>query len=421
MSEINVELFSCSGGAAEGARRAGVHFDRVFDKDADACASYTHNLGHAPIRMDVSDLLRMVEGGWRLTPIRLFVADPPCTPWSRAGKRQGVEDERDMLTETARLIELLRPRAWLIANVPGLDDADHWKSTVQPVIGGMARRGGYCVDYASLDAADFGVPQRRIRPLWYGHAVGTPCVHWPSPSHCKPPVLLGLGIKPWVTCREALSELSAEELGRPIKLRYRGGEGVGKKARASELDTPAGVVTAHEGSGDGCTLAVPHERHPISKLDAPSFTIKTNGGRASQASSTLDLTERLPDPNRPPVSVDEPFRTVTKASESQALIEWQWDRSALTVTADPNGRIGAPGRHGKSSLSQPDAVVLSERAAAILQGFPDGWHFAGATKRTRWSQIGQAMPPPLMEAVVRQIAKQLASSAAPAKKSRVAR
>jgi len=43
--------------------------------------------------------------------------------------------------------------------------------------------------------------------------------------------------------------------------------------------------------------------------------------------------------------------------------------------------------------------------AAILQGFPEGWHFAGETKRARWSQIGQAMPPPLAHAVASSIAR----------------
>ncbi len=54
----------------------------------------------------------------------------------------------------------------------------------------------------------------------------------------------------------------------------------------------------------------------------------------------------------------------------------------------------------------PDAVLLSERAAAILQGFPHGWVFAGETKKARWSQIGQAMPPALAEAVARAIIEQ---------------
>jgi len=57
-------------------------------------------------------------------------------------------------------------------------------------------------------------------------------------------------------------------------------------------------------------------------------------------------------------------------------------------------------------MSLPDAIILSELAAAILQGFPEGWVFSGKTKKARWSQIGQAMPPALAEAVARAIVEQ---------------
>jgi site-specific DNA-cytosine methylase len=49
------------------------------------------------------------------------------------------------------------------------------------------------------------------------------------------------------------------------------------------------------------------------------------------------------------------------------------------------------------------AIKLSEKAAAILQGFPEGWTFCGKTKESRWSQIGMAMPPGLAEPVARAI------------------
>lgn len=117
-----LELFGCAGGMADGFRRAGITFDFSFDRDEDACASYATNLGHAPIQMDLRDLVRMARAGWSPGRIDLLVADPPCTPWSRAGKRKGLADERDLLQETCELIALLRPRAYLIANVPGLDD-----------------------------------------------------------------------------------------------------------------------------------------------------------------------------------------------------------------------------------------------------------------------------------------------------------
>lgn len=171
MRPLFVEIFPCSGGMAEGFRRVGVVFDFAFDKDPNACASYEHNHGHRPVQIDVRDLLRMARAGWRPGPIRLLVADPPCTPWSRAGKRLGTEDERDCLRETAEIISILLPDAYLIGNVPGLQDSTSWH-VVQDVIGGLSAH-GYCVaDYAQLDAADYGVPQHRIRPFWYGHRGG---------------------------------------------------------------------------------------------------------------------------------------------------------------------------------------------------------------------------------------------------------
>lgn len=83
---LRIEIFSCSGGMAEGFRRAGVEFDMAVDKDDDAVASYEANLGHRPIQMDAGDLLRMVKLGWR-APIDLIVADPPCTPWTLTARR----------------------------------------------------------------------------------------------------------------------------------------------------------------------------------------------------------------------------------------------------------------------------------------------------------------------------------------------
>ena len=217
---MNLELFPCSGGFAEGFRRAGVVFDLSVDIDEDACDSYEKNHGHRPVRMDVNDLLRLAQLGWRpgTGAVDLLVADPPCTPWSRAGKRLGEDDPRDCLHVTAELIRLLRPRAYLVGNVPGLQDATSWH-VVQRVIGGLSRD-GYCVrDYVSLDAADYGVPQHRIRPFWFGHLDG-PCVSWPRPTHGAPTsqaAIAGEHLLPWVTCRQALGHLPLEDLGRPVR------------------------------------------------------------------------------------------------------------------------------------------------------------------------------------------------------------
>jgi site-specific DNA-cytosine methylase len=83
---------------------------------------------------------------------------------------------------------------------------------------------------------------------------------------------------------------------------------------------------------------------------------------------------------------------------------WPWDVASTTVMAGIP-KIAAPGEH--MGHTGPNAVVLSELAATILQGFPESWFFAGKTKKARWSQIGQAMPPGLAEPVARAVVEQI--------------
>ncbi len=168
----------------ESFRRAGIEFDLAFDFDADACDSHEQNVGTRPIQMDVRDLLRMAKCGIDFGSVDLVVADPPCKPWSRAGKRRGTDDPRDMITTTVDFIIHTRPDAYLVGNVPGLDDSTNWP-TLQALLAPL-QTAGYCIaDHTALNAANYGVPQMRIRPFWFGHLSG-PCIRWPAPTHADP-------------------------------------------------------------------------------------------------------------------------------------------------------------------------------------------------------------------------------------------
>jgi len=387
---------------AEGLRRAGIPVSLAFDYDTDACDSYEANHGHRPIQIDARDLLRMLECSWgpgsHFGRPNLLVADPPCTPWSRAGKRLGQADERDMLGITIEIIKHVHPDAFLIANVPGLDDEPNWP-VVQRELARLADE-GYCVrDFARLDAADYGVPQHRVRPFWFGHLDG-PCIVWPerthgSPEECAIPTLPGVApLQPWVTCRQALGHLPSEDLGTPVRLRWRAQNG---SQHGSVPDRPARVVCTSS-LGDGNVLTGPNHRP-----SRPSRTITAN----THSDGALLVHER-----HPISTPDEPSYTVTtkgdgRGAQGACVLEWPWDRPATTTTTD---RLPPPGHHGGSMLSQPNAVKLSERAAAILQGFPESWRFCGATKKARWAQIGMAMPPPLAEVVARCIVRQFAAT-----------
>lgn len=289
---INVEIFSCAGGMAEGFRRAGVTFDIAVDLAEDHCSSYERNIGHRPYRIDARDLLRMVQRGLFRAELDLLVADPPCTPWSRAGKRLGTSDERDMLGVTCDLITLLRPRRYLIGNVPGLDDLVNLH-VVHATIGALSAH-GYCVaDFARLDAANYGVPQHRIRPFWFGHREG-PCIRWPAPTHGDPleatvhAPLPGLALRPWVTCRDALGHLSPADLGRAVKMRRREQHSA---QHGSVLERPARVVgTSNLSDGNVLTYDA---HHPPSFADAPAMTVRaTNGGGQRGVSSCRRDTRR---------------------------------------------------------------------------------------------------------------------------------
>lgn len=415
---MNLEIFSCSGGMAEGFRRAGITFDVVIDKDPNAVASYEANLDHRPIQMDAKDLLRLLAHVDQLE-VDLLVADPPCTPWSMAGKRKGTEDERDMLVETCAIVRALKPRCWLIANVPGLDAAPNWP-TVQSTIGALSEL-GYTISYASLDAADYGVPQHRVRPFWFGSFHPEP-LSWPAPSHHDPrrgETLFG-HTQPWVTCRQALEHLPAEELGTPVKGRKGKAPNPGQFNKPSELDAPA--RTGRSARND--YVRVDDPKHPPSRAGAPAKTIC--GRQRSQSGTILERwwadrpattiyagTNQLAAPGKGSpmsrgksqsqraVELDAPAPTVMSKQSRNGQRIWPWDRPSTTVCSDD--RIEPPGHHGPSHKSTAGYVRISEKAGLILQGFPEDWTVCGKTKSARWSQIGQAIPPPLAEAVARAI------------------
>ena len=381
----SLELFSCTGGMAAGFRTAGIEFDLAIDHSPEACDAYEQNLGRRPICIGAVDFLRIVNAApASFDPIELVVAEPPCAHWSRAGSRRGLGDSRCALGITAALLERLEPRAWLLGNVPGLDDAPN-PSAFHATLGQLERH--YCIDYASLDAAAYGVPQHRVRPFWFGHPHGTSCIQWPRPTHGalhKQLQVPGTELLPCVTVRQALAHLTPAELGRPVRVRDR-------RTRASHpptrLDHPAGTITTGSSHRGGnvleCASApelLTHAKHPISRADAPSYVITTKGdGRGAQGG---------------------------------CVVEWPWERPSTTVHSDP--RVAAPGHHVRARLRAPNAIKLSERAAAVLQGFPEGWRFVGRTKAARRSQIGQADPPALAAAVARSVVRWLGLESEPA-------
>lgn len=93
----------------------------------------------------------------------------PCQPFSKAGRRQGVDDKRNLWPEFRRIVSEIRPRALLLENVPGIDQTYKVADTVRPayaltIIADLAAL-GYVSRWGVISAADAGAAHLRER-IW---------------------------------------------------------------------------------------------------------------------------------------------------------------------------------------------------------------------------------------------------------------
>jgi len=212
-----VSLFSGCGGLDLGMRNAG--FDIVFATDSNSLCAESHkvNFDHgnfllAPIEDVTEEHLAPVLS----EPVDLLIGGPPCPPYSksrfyRTDKPRALHDPVGDATMSGylRALELLRPRAFLLENVPGMrykvhaDALTHLQATASSL--------GYTTNWDVLNAANYGVPQIRERFFMLGSLEGK--VPMPDPAHAKAPgdTLLTGDLQPWRTAGDVLADLDTEE------------------------------------------------------------------------------------------------------------------------------------------------------------------------------------------------------------------
>lgn len=186
-----ISLFSGCGGAALGLMQAG--FDvRVFvEQDKYACQTlrrnWTDELGPrtipknnqkyqgvpAILQRDITTLTTKeileaakLEVGEAMTLEGGF----PCQGFSTANNNRQIDDPRNALyRECVRVIKEALPQTFMLENVPGLVSMANGEIMLQ-IMQDLAMA-GYDLTWDILDAADYGVPQRRRRVIFIGHRV----------------------------------------------------------------------------------------------------------------------------------------------------------------------------------------------------------------------------------------------------------
>jgi DNA (cytosine-5)-methyltransferase 1 len=138
--------------------------DCVFSSDIDlACQfSYEENFGERPF----GDITKVDEKD--IPDHDILFAGFPCQPFSIIGQRQGFNDIRGTLFfDIARILKHKQPTAFVLENVKQLVGHDNGKTlkTIIKTLQGL----GYHVQYAVLNALDYGLPQKRERVIIVGH------------------------------------------------------------------------------------------------------------------------------------------------------------------------------------------------------------------------------------------------------------
>jgi len=138
--------------------------DCVFSSDIDlACQfSYEENFGEQP----VGDITKVDEND--IPDHDILFAGFPCQPFSIIGQRQGFNDIRGTLFfDIVRILKHKQPKAFVLENVKQLVGHDKGK-TLKTIIKTLQEL-GYNVQYAVLNALDYGLPQKRERVIIVGH------------------------------------------------------------------------------------------------------------------------------------------------------------------------------------------------------------------------------------------------------------
>lgn len=167
-----VDLFCGAGGLSQGIRDAGFELVAAADHDPDGCATLRLNFpGTVLVEGDLTDRHKHAAvidavGNRRLD---LLAGGPPCQAFSQMRNHDRlIHDPRNRLyREFVEILDDLRPRALLLENVPGMDQLQGGAVRRQ-IERDLSLRGDYTIISGVLDAADFGVPQRRPRLVFVG-------------------------------------------------------------------------------------------------------------------------------------------------------------------------------------------------------------------------------------------------------------
>ncbi len=386
-----VSLFAGCGGFCEGVDLAGFDVLCAVELDRFAAETYRYNFPKVPLlETDIREFLQPDPGTHRdeygLGDVDLVFGGPPCQGYSQIGTRD-LRDKRNSLYEQfARVVADLRPRLFLMENVPNLLllRKGHYRDLI---IRKFAAIGYSSTTYLQVTASDYGVPQHRHRVFFVGTRDED---HFPYDlaAFCRS-VLEQLRVERAVTVSEAIGDLPASVVASGCTMPYPARGKYSDFQKMMRLDSDCGPYTVavkrRRGIGDGPIVLHNHHTKEIQERRRRLISFLRPGEKADS------LPKRFWDGKRPEkwrrLHPGRPSYTIL-AQMHRDLSEWVHPRLNRWITV---------------------------REAARLQSFHDGFVFVGSEWQ-QLKQVGNAVPPLLAYALgqtARAVLGALGSDAAP--------
>lgn len=163
--ERAIDLFSGSGAVTAGMIRAGCQVIAAVDNDPVACRTY--RLNHPSVDLFEEDIKkidpqRILDRHPECLGLELLVVCAPCQPFSSQNRKKASDPRATLLLESVKFVAALKPRCVLFENVPGLASPSNLH-VLRDLRAQLATLGYILGQPRKIDAADLGVPQRRLR------------------------------------------------------------------------------------------------------------------------------------------------------------------------------------------------------------------------------------------------------------------
>lgn len=340
-----LDLFCGCGGLSKGFELAGFEIIGGIDFNEAAIKTFAHNFPKA--KAIHCDLLKMapekIRENFPVSSIDVIIGGPPCQGFSTANRYADIDmfDSRNKLFfQFVKFVEMFTPKAIVIENVRGILTMN--KGYAKEKIESIFKKKGYNVTNMLLNAADYGVPQRRLRNFFvmlkdkkFDFSMLT------QETNCP-------------TVKEAIGELYPYEYENNTTIR---------------LDS-APATKYQQYLRDGCSVLENHDvRYPAQKVqDRIAFV--------PQGGNWKDV----------PIEM---WPTTRNNRHSSAYKRLKEDDQSVTIdTGNNHSNYFHPLFHRLPTV----------REAARLQSFPDSFVFLG-NRSEQYRQVGNAVPPLLAKAL----------------------